>query len=125
MSERKIVRVRAEKSGITVTSSDTYQCIISLAFETETKAQADCIIKKLSSMTFRDTDGISDDAIAVLQNDLSELEKAKEILIRQHRSEISQLLQNAASNIGEINRLKTLEGELAQLAVLPVPKVVR
>jgi len=126
MSERTpATKLRVGKTKVSVTTSGTFQCSMQIDFEVENKGLVDIVIKKLSGLEVYGADTIEEHALDVLKNDLEQLEKAKEIILREHKAEIAGFLQTAALRTKELERLKKLEEDLGQLSGLAVHKVVR
>ena len=126
MSERTpATKLRVGKTKVSVTTSGTFQCSIQIDFEVENKGLVDIVIKKLTDLEVYGADTIEEHAVDVLKNDLEQLEKAKEIIIREHKAEIASFLQTAALRTKELERLQKMETELTALSGLAVNKVVR
>lgn len=124
----EFVRLRVTKSSTSVLINETLICRLVVCFEASSVEELRIVSDKLNGMTILTGATLNDEAVDLLKNDVEELQRAKDVLIREHKAEIEQLLQTQSFQTREINRLKRLEDtldKLATTAMLVNPKVVR
>jgi hypothetical protein len=126
--ESNVIHLRVLNSSIGGTTSHTYQCRITLSFESPTKAAAEKIISRFQGMEMTAETTLFEEALDIAKEAAAE---AKEQGLRRERElqvQIQQLLQTSALQTKEIQRLRGIEDqlkEIAQFAVNPSGAVIR
>lgn len=126
--ESNVVRLRVLNSAISGTSSGTYQCRITLSFESNTKEVAQKVIGRFQGMEMTTETTLYEEALDIARQNLADEKTRATKREGELQIQITQMLQNAALQTRELQRLQGLEEQLkmvAEFAVNPSGAVVR
>lgn len=122
------VKLRVIMSTVGETISGTYQCRMTLTFETEDRIAAEGVLKRFHGMEMTLENTLHDEIFDLQRATIKRLQDETEEVARRHKAEIETLQQTISLQAKELQRLKDLEEQLrdiSQFAVNPSGSVLR